>query len=97
MTTWLDTLSPAEVIKLKHNVTYAITPILAAMTGEPDSGAYSNEADVLEPDFQTVFYGKANYGRLSQVKRKYDPNDMFIVGAGVGSERWDLDGLCRNV
>jgi hypothetical protein len=63
------------------------------MTGESDSGAYMNEADVLEPDFRTVFYGK-NYGRLLKVKAKYDPQDVFIVGAGVGSERWDADGLC---
>lgn len=93
VTTWPDTFTPAQVIELKHNFTQNATPILAAMTGESDSGAYMNEADVLEPDFRTVFYGK-NYGRLLKVKAKYDPQDVFIVGAGVGSERWDADGLC---
>jgi FAD/FMN-containing dehydrogenase len=57
-------------------------------------GAYSNEADVLERDFQHVFYGP-NYPRLTAIKHKYDPNDLFIVGAGVGSERWDRLGLCK--
>ena len=64
------------------------------MTGESDSGAYMNEADVLEPNFREVFFGNANYERLLRVKKVYDPSDMFIVGAGVGSEKWDADGLC---
>jgi Berberine and berberine like len=68
-------------------------PLLAALAG-PGSGAYSNEADLREPDFQTTFFGP-NYARLSEVKAKYDPGALFIVGAGVGSEHWDADGLCR--
>ena len=32
---------------------------------------------------------------LVVLKAKYDPNDFFIVKSGVGSERWDSDGLCR--
>ena len=67
--------------------------MLANATGESDSGSYSNEGDVREPNFQITFYGN-NYVRLSDVKSKYDPNDLFIVGAGVGSERWDEYGLC---
>lgn len=69
-------------------------PILIRMIGESDSGAYSNEADVWEPDFQQAFFG-TNYPRLLQVKKLYDPNDLFIVSAGVGSERWDAAGICR--
>jgi FAD/FMN-containing dehydrogenase len=59
-----------------------------------NGGAYSNEADVLERDFQHVFYGP-NYARLRKIKRKFDPHDLFIVQAGVGSERWDRLGLCK--
>lgn len=59
-----------------------------------DAGAYSNEGDAYEKDFVTTFYGQENYGRLSEIKRKYDPDDLFIVAAGVGSERWDRYGLC---
>ena len=29
------------------------------------------------------------------IKTKYEPTDLFIVKAGVGSERWDTDGFCR--
>lgn len=69
-------------------------PKLAALTGEPDSGAYSNEADVREPNFQTTFFGR-NYRELRRVKQRYDPGGLFIVGAGVGSEDWDEYGICR--
>ena len=64
------------------------------MTGEKNSGSYSNEADVREPDFQQTFFGP-NYSRLKAIKQKYDPNGMFIVGAGVGSEDWDAEGICH--
>ncbi|KAJ7118087.1 hypothetical protein C8R44DRAFT_559976, partial [Mycena epipterygia] len=62
-------------------------PILEKMSG-PNARAYSNKADVMEPNFQTTFFGP-NYAKLSAIKAKYDPDDLFIVHTGVGSERWD--------
>ena len=59
-----------------------------------DAGSYSNEADSLEANFQTTFYGP-NYDRLLDIKHKYDPDGLFIVAGGVGSEEWDADGLCQ--
>ncbi|KAF7330618.1 FAD-binding domain-containing protein [Mycena sanguinolenta] len=91
--TWDDSASLAEIDQIRHLFQKAHLPIIEEITG-PNAGAYSNEADVLEPNFQTTFFGP-NYGKLSAIKSKYDPNDLFIVGAGVGSERWDEWGLCR--
>ncbi|KAI8170900.1 FAD-linked oxidoreductase ZEB1 [Colletotrichum sp. SAR 10_70] len=55
-------------------------------------GTYLNEASVEESDWQESFYG-GNYQRLSQIKRKWDPNDVFYAVTAVGSERWTvLDG-----
>ncbi|KAJ7812363.1 hypothetical protein B0H14DRAFT_3752549 [Mycena olivaceomarginata] len=68
-------------------------PLLEKLSG-PNAGAYSNEADGSEPDFQSTFFGP-NYAKLSDIKAKYDPHDLFIVAAGVGSERWDEWGLCK--
>lgn len=76
-------------------VTNVVGPMLTNLT--PDSGAYMNEADVNEPDFQQSFYGD-NYERLLSIKRKYDPNDVFYAKTAVGSEFWQVreDGkLCR--
>ena len=42
----------------------------------PDSGAYFNEADYLEPQWQQTFWG-ANYPRLQRVKAAYDPLGRF--------------------
>lgn len=69
-------------------------PLLSDLAGGPDSASYSNEGDVREPDFQTTFFG-SSYSRLRLVKQRYDPDGLFIVGAGVGSEEWDVDGFCR--
>lgn len=92
--TWPDSTSPATVLSFQKDFTAHQVPLLQRLAGGPRSGAYSNEADVHEPDFQWTFFGP-NYDRLSEIKRKYDPDDLFIVGAGVGSERWDESGLCR--
>jgi FAD binding domain/Berberine and berberine like len=51
----------------------------------PGGGAYVNEADFFEPDWQTSFWGP-HYPRLLEIKRKYDPENMFRVHHGVGSE-----------
>ncbi|KAI0048511.1 FAD-binding domain-containing protein [Auriscalpium vulgare] len=91
---WPDTTAPALVEQLRYNFTHTAMPLLVGLTGEHDSGAYSSEADVREPNFQTTFYGP-HYTILSAVKARYDPSDLFIVGAGVGSERWDESGMCR--
>ncbi|KAI0061851.1 FAD-binding domain-containing protein [Artomyces pyxidatus] len=94
--TWEDTALISEIVQVKQQLTDEHVPLLAHMAGETDSGAYSNEADVQEPNFQETFFGP-NYARLSEVKAAYDPHDLFIVGAGVGSERWDKEGMCRVV
>ncbi|KAF8528284.1 FAD-binding domain-containing protein [Gautieria morchelliformis] len=90
---WSESTTPDKVEAVREDMTHNKVPILAALAG-PGSGSYSNEADVREPDFQTTFFGP-NFARLSEIKKKYDPEDLFIVGAGVGSENWDSDGLCR--
>ena len=91
---WPDSTTPDEVQAMKQTMTEDWVPIIANMTGETDSASYSNEADVREPDFQTTFFGE-NYARLKAIKAAYDPEDLFIVPAGVGSEDWDPSGICK--
>ena len=55
----------------------------------PDSGAYLNEADPTNPDWQTVFYGE-NYGRLLDIKRRWDPKGVFWCKPCVGHELWEV-------
>ncbi|KAF7349206.1 hypothetical protein MSAN_01710000 [Mycena sanguinolenta] len=90
---WNDSASVAEIDTIRMMFQTMQLPLLEKLSG-PNAGAYSNEADVNEPQFQTTFFGP-NYAKLSAIKAKYDPNDLFVVGAGVGSERWDEWGLCQ--
>jgi hypothetical protein len=76
-------------------MTQKILPAMEAIS--PGSGAYMNEADFRQPNFQREFFG-SNYARLLDIKRKYDPDGFFYAVKGVGSEAWDVsyDGrMCR--
>lgn len=60
----------------------------------PRAGSYVSESDYFRHDWQTAFWGD-NYSQLSAVKKKYDPDGLFIVHHGVGSEDWSEDGFTR--
>jgi FAD/FMN-containing dehydrogenase len=49
------------------------------------AGSYVNETDYFEPDWQRSLWGD-NYPRLREIKRIYDPENLFSVHHGVGSE-----------
>jgi FAD/FMN-containing dehydrogenase len=57
-------------------------------------GAYVSESNFFESDFQHAYWG-ANYSRLAEIKKKYDPDGLFFVHNGVGSEQWSPDGFAR--
>ncbi|KAL3456221.1 hypothetical protein BJX64DRAFT_48084 [Aspergillus heterothallicus] len=69
---------------------------LPFLRGLEDSymGSYLNVADPDEPGFRNAFWGE-NYGRLYEVKERWDPDGLFVVGMGVGSEDWDEEVICR--
>ncbi|MBE3047630.1 BBE domain-containing protein [Candidatus Bathyarchaeota archaeon] len=52
-------------------------------------GSYLNEASVMEPEWQTEFYG-VQYERLLGIKRDVDPRGVFYATTGVGSEDWEV-------
>jgi FAD/FMN-containing dehydrogenase len=60
----------------------------------PQPGSYLSESNYFEPGWQQSFWG-ANYERLLAVKNKYDPQGLFFVHHGAGSERWSADGFTR--
>ncbi|KAF9913686.1 hypothetical protein BX616_009742 [Lobosporangium transversale] len=90
--TWDNSASPEAVQTLGRKVTSAIER-LREIT--PGSGAYFNEADHSEPNWQQSFFG-SNYPRLKQVKTKYDPYGVFICHHCVGSEDWNENLTCRH-
>jgi Berberine and berberine like len=77
---------------------------------QTDSGAYMNEADPTNPEWENDFYG-ANYKRLLRIKNQWDPSGVFWCKPCVGHELWeiknwaadgqgvgqDVERLCRKV
>jgi hypothetical protein len=88
----VETPDPKVGAERAARVTRA-TDILKSAT--PDSGAYANEADFFEPDWQRSFWGP-HYPRLLEIKRRYDPAGLFHCHHSVGSEGWSLDGMTRS-
>ena len=63
-------------------------------TVAPRTGSYVAESNFFESDWQQAFWGP-NYSRLRAVKAAYDPEGLFFVHHGVGSEDWSADGFTR--
>ncbi|HBS64020.1 MAG TPA: hypothetical protein DEB32_15190, partial [Stenotrophomonas sp.] len=53
----------------------------------PDPATYVSECDYFQPQWQQAFWGP-HYPRLLAAKRRYDPEGLFVIHHGVGSEDW---------
>ncbi|KAJ5770175.1 uncharacterized protein N7511_002226 [Penicillium nucicola] len=104
---WRDTLidtvittpwkfdADSAMLEQQRKMTDVYIPKLMALA--PSSGAYMNEADFRQPNWQKSFFGK-NYPALQKIKAKYDPNGIFYAATAVSSDAWEQqkDGrLCR--
>lgn len=92
---WDFTIPRQQMITRQTRLTEVIMPAIQAVT--PGGHAYLNEANFEEPDWQNTFYGD-NYGKLSEIKARVDPDGLFYGRTAVGSEKWDEDSqgrLCR--
>lgn len=85
---WGPEATPAEIAAASEALTQRLGTWRAA---SPDAGAYLNEADINEPDFQQSFYG-SNYDRLYALKQQYDPHGLLYAATAVGSEDWYVTG-----
>jgi FAD/FMN-containing dehydrogenase len=74
-----------------NNVHLAMNELRAVA---PNGGAYVSESNFFESDFQHSYWG-TNHARLAQVKQRYDPDGLFFVHNGVGSEQWSADGFTQ--
>lgn len=94
-TPWVSTGPWADMVAAQARITNEFMPQIEAVT--PGSGSYVNEADFNQPNWQETFFG-ANYPKLLEIKRKWDPEGVFYAIRTVGSDSWTVaaDGrMCR--
>ena len=60
----------------------------------PEPGSYVSESNYFEKGWQQSYWG-SNYPRLAEIKNKYDPDGLFFVHNGVGSDQWSADGFTK--
>lgn len=72
----------------------AIARAMSELRRVAGGASYLAESDFFERNWQRSFWGH-HYERLLAIKRRYDPDGLFFVHHGVGSEAWSADGFTR--
>lgn len=97
LTTFPDSASAAEKRTVFEHATNGPGKLLKELA--PSGGAYINEDDAFNPDWQMDFFGTHdNYESLRRVKDQVDPDGQLWCVSCVGSEAWTEDEsgrLCR--
>ena len=83
-----------NVASARRDVSQISKAMAALREVAPDGGSYVAECDFFASAWQDASWGK-NYPRLLAAKRKYDPDGLFYVHHGIGSEAWSADGFTR--
>ncbi|KAH8691337.1 FAD binding domain-containing protein [Talaromyces proteolyticus] len=77
---WYEPLIPAVQQKATDGFLQMTEPLKQL---SPGGGAYFNEANYQELEWQETFFG-ANYNKLLEIKNKYDPTHLFDCWKCVG-------------
>ncbi|KAH7921107.1 FAD-binding domain-containing protein [Leucogyrophana mollusca] len=93
---WNEGATYSEIERMRAWLAATMEQVSAIM---PGAGSYFNEVrhetgSLFEPTPKETYFG-SHYDRLKEIKDEYDPNGLFIVGAGVGSDEWVDDLNCR--
>ncbi|GFN19172.1 FAD binding domain protein [Aspergillus tubingensis] len=92
---WDDSVSEDVANQVTEDMTFKRGYALRQLA--PDAGAYFNEANYHEPNWQWSLFGN-NYPRLHSIKKVYDPESVLWCHHCVGSEEWALQdngSLCQ--
>ena len=82
-------------LALAHRNAARVAASAAALRAvAPLGGSYLSESNYFNDDWARAYWG-SHHPRLSGVKTKYDPEGLFFVHHGVGSELWSADGFER--
>ncbi|KAI7083915.1 FAD binding domain protein [Hortaea werneckii] len=87
---WPMYASAEEQMEIRHNFTF--NHMQRWRDASPGAGSYLSESDRLEPNFQWAFYG-SYYPKLLELKRKFDPKNVFWAATAVGSEFFQVESV----
>jgi len=90
---WANNATTSEILAARQNFTHGYMQHWRDLS--PGAGCYLSESDRTEPDFQWAFYGSF-YPKLLDLKKRYDPRNVFWAATAVGSEFFEVrsvDGL----
>ena len=83
-----------DLVEARDSAARVQAATAALKAAAPDAGGYLSECDFFTPDWQASSWGR-HWTRLRQVKQRHDPDGLFVVHHGVGSEAWSADGFTR--
>lgn len=84
ITRWDPSRADQGKIQAAYDLAHKAMEPLRQLT--PSAGVYINEADVLESNTPSLFWGADNYEKLLRIKAKLDPGNVLQVYRGVA---WD--------
>jgi hypothetical protein len=82
---WISSVPSVVRAQIQNTVSASVQPFKALT---PGGGAYVNEGDWMEENWQQTFFGD-NYDRLLDVKKRYDPTGLFSCWKCVGWTGYD--------
>jgi hypothetical protein len=86
---------PPMDLEAAHRDARAIDAAAAELRkAAPQAGSYLSESNFFNERWREDYFGP-HYARLRAIKQQYDPEGLFIVHHGVGSEDWSPDGFTR--
>jgi FAD/FMN-containing dehydrogenase len=85
---------PIDLVAARENAAAIDTATEELRKIVPNPESYVSESNYFKRDWQNSYWG-VNYSKLRTIKGKYDPDGLFFVHHGVGSEDWSADGFRR--
>jgi FAD/FMN-containing dehydrogenase len=86
--------TPPDLAAARRNARNIDLAAAALRKVAPNAGSYVSESSFFNADWKREFWG-GNAARLEAVKAKYDPQGLFFVHHGIGSDAWSADGFVR--
>ncbi|QYE32982.1 FAD-binding protein (plasmid) [Polymorphobacter sp. PAMC 29334] len=91
-----DGLPAPDLVEARGNLAQIRAAMAALRKVAPDAGSYLSESNFALVDWRTACWGR-HAARLDAVKARYDPDGLFVLHHGIGSELWGSDGFRRVV